>query len=123
MKGKTGKRGKGKMVKRLKTKINLRLKKQKNSLFPFFPFLRRFACRNLPLIHLHSLVVLFIVGVSVLILKPEKWREWIAFGVGVAIIAIPELVWAMTGSASNIKEFFAFHFGWDAGDENFSGSG
>ncbi len=85
---------------------------------PFTIFLIGLLAGTLPLIHLHSLVVLFIVGVSVLILKPERWREWVAFGVGVSIVAIPELVWAMTGSASNVKEFFGFHFGWDAGDEN-----
>jgi hypothetical protein len=74
---------------------------------------------TLPLIHLHSLAVLFIVGVFVLILKPEKWREWIAFGTGVSIIAVPELVWATAGSATDAKQFIAFHFGWDAGEENF----
>ena len=74
---------------------------------------------TLPLIHLHSLIVLFVVGVFVFILQPEKWREWIAFGVGVSIIAIPELAWAMTGSATDAKEFIAYNFGWEAGEENF----
>ena len=74
---------------------------------------------TLPLIHLHSLIVLFVVGVFVLIIQPEKWRDWIAFGVGVAIIAVPELIWAMSGSATNAGEFIAFNFGWDAGEQNF----
>ncbi len=73
----------------------------------------------MPLIHLHSLIVLFVVGVFVLILKPESWRDWIAFGVGVSLIAVPELAWAMSGSATNAKEFIAFNFGWDAGEQNF----
>ena len=47
---------------------------------------------TLPLIHLHSLVVLFVVCAFLLILKSEKWREWIAFGIGVGIISIPELL-------------------------------
>ena len=73
---------------------------------------------TLPLIHLHSLVVLFVVCVFLLILKPEKWREWIAFGIGVGIIAIPELIWAMSGSATKSSEFIGFHFGWDSGETN-----
>jgi hypothetical protein len=74
---------------------------------------------TLPLIHLHSLAVLFIVGVFLFILKPERWREWIAFGVGTAIIAVPELWWSMAGSANRATEFFGWHFGWDSGDANF----
>ena len=73
---------------------------------------------TLPLIHLHSLIVLFVVCAFLLILKPEKWREWIAFGAGVCVIAVPELIWAMSGSATETSEFIAFHFGWDAGETN-----
>ena len=77
------------------------------SLFPFSTFLVGLLAGTLPLIHLHSLLVLFVVGVFVLIIQPERWREWIAFGVGVAIIAVPELIWAMSGSATNAGEFIA----------------
>jgi hypothetical protein len=73
----------------------------------------------LPLIHLHSLAVLFVTGVFLIILKPEKWKEWIAFAIGVTIIAVPELAWTMSGSATKATEFFAWHFGWDAGENNF----
>ena len=73
----------------------------------------------LPLIHLHSLAVLFLVGLVLLILKPEKWQTWAAFAVGVAVIAVPELLWSMAGSASETSKFFAWHFGWDKGDKNF----
>lgn len=87
---------------------------------PFFlsPFLIGLLAGALPLIHLHSLVVLFVVCVFLLIIKPEKWREWISFGAGVCVIAVPELIWAMTGSATKTSEFIAFHFGWDAGKTN-----
>ena len=75
---------------------------------------------TLPLVHLHSLLVLFVVTAFLFVLKPEKWREWISFGIGVAIIAVPELIWSMQGSASHAEEFFGWHFGWDkADDENF----
>ncbi len=74
---------------------------------------------TLPLIHVHSLVVLFIVSAFLFFFKLEKWREWIAFGIGAAIIAIPELIWAMTNSATRLTEFVGWHFGWHKGDQNF----
>lgn len=73
----------------------------------------------LPLIHLHSLAVLFIVGVFLFILRPERWTTWIAFAVSVAIVAVPELLWSLSGSASETSKFFAWHFGWDKGEQNF----
>jgi hypothetical protein len=72
----------------------------------------------LPLVHLHSLAVLFIVTIFVFGLNPENWRTWIAFGAGVAIIAIPELIWSITGSATRASEFFEWWFGWDKGEDN-----
>ncbi len=86
--------------------------------FPLSTFLVGVLAGTLPLIHLHSLVVLFVVCAFLLILQPEKWREWIAFGAGVCVVAIPELIWAMSGSATKTSEFIAFHFGWDAGKTN-----
>ncbi len=72
----------------------------------------------LPLVHLHSLAVLFIAAAFLLFLKLDRWREFAAFGVGVCIIAIPQLLWSMAGSATRASEFFAFHFGWDSRDTN-----
>ncbi|MGB5013778.1 MAG: hypothetical protein WBO68_07075 [Pyrinomonadaceae bacterium] len=72
----------------------------------------------LPLIHLHSLVTLFVVTGFLFIFKPVKWREWIAFGVGVCLIAVPELLWSLSGSASETSKFFDWHFGWDKRDVN-----
>jgi hypothetical protein len=51
-------------------------------------------------------------------LKPEKWHEWISFGAGVCVVAVPQLIWAMSGSATKTSEFIAFHFGWDSGETN-----
>lgn len=73
---------------------------------------------TLPLIHLHSLVALFIVTGSCFLLRPAKWREWISFGIGVSIIAVPQLIWALTGSATETTKFFGWHFGWDKRDAN-----
>ena len=72
----------------------------------------------LPLIHLHSLLVLFVVAAFLLIMRPAKWQEFAAFGVGVCIIAIPELIWSITGSATRAGEFFAFYFGWESAQSN-----
>ena len=83
------------------------------------PFLVGLLAGTLPLIHLHSLAVLFIVGVFLFILRPQRWREWIAFGLGTAVIAVPELWWSMAGSANRATEFFGWHFGWDSGETNF----
>jgi hypothetical protein len=89
------------------------------SLFHFSPFIIGLFAGTLPLIHLHSLVVLFVVTAFCFVLRSDKWREWTAFGVGVCIIAIPQLIWAMSGSATESAKFFDWHFGWDKRDENF----
>jgi hypothetical protein len=73
---------------------------------------------TLPLIHLHSLIVLFIVSAFLFMFSLNKWREWVAFGVGVCLIAVPELVFAMSGTSNRTSEFFGWHFGWDAGKDN-----
>lgn len=74
---------------------------------------------TLPLIHVHSLAVLFIFGLFVLITAPMHWRSWAAFAAGVAIIAVPELLWTTTGSATRVSEFVGWHFGWDNRENNF----
>jgi hypothetical protein len=73
----------------------------------------------LPLVHLHSLAVLFVVGVLLFILRPDRWIDWIAFAAGVAVIAVPELAWSLAGSASETSKFIGWHFGWSKGEENF----
>ncbi|MEO7673108.1 MAG: hypothetical protein ABIU09_03400, partial [Pyrinomonadaceae bacterium] len=72
----------------------------------------------LPLIHLHSLAVLFVVAGFLFLLKIEKWRDWIGFGIGVCLVAIPQLIWSISGSATETTKFFEWHFGWDSGDSN-----
>lgn len=74
---------------------------------------------TLPLIHVHSLAVLFIFGLFVLVTNSQNWKEWFAFAVGAAVIAIPELLWSTAGSATHVSEFIGWHFGWDMRSENF----
>lgn len=72
----------------------------------------------LPLIHMHSLAVLFVVTGFLFVLRPELWRDWVVFGIGVCLIAVPELLWSMAGSATEASKFFDWHFGWDKRDVN-----
>ncbi len=74
---------------------------------------------TLALIHVHSLAVLFVLGVFLLIVRRDLWREWIAFAVGVSIVALPLLAWSMSGSATQTSDFVGFHFGWDKREDNF----
>ncbi len=74
---------------------------------------------TLALIHVHSLAALFVVCAFLVFFRLDKWREWIAFGVGVSLIAVPELLWSLTGSASNLSKFIEPFFGWDSGKQNF----
>ena len=87
--------------------------------FPRSPIVIGLIAGLLPLIHLHSLVVLFVIGVSLFVLMPEKWPVWITFATAVAVVAVSELVWSMSGSANNAVTFFAWRFGWDKGQTNF----
>jgi len=88
------------------------------SLFRFFPFpvWQAFAvgllAGTLPLVHVHSLAVLFVVTAVLFVLRPAKWQEWVAFGVGTALIAVPELVWTMAGAATDAGAFFGWRWGW-----------
>ena len=86
--------------------------------FPFSIFLTGLLAGMLPLVHTHSLAVLFVVCACLFFLSVEKWRLWLAFGAGVVVIAIPELLWATTGSATRFGLFFGRNFGWDARGEN-----
>ncbi len=88
-------------------------------LFSSSPFLVGLLAGTLVLIHVHSLVALFVVCAFLFFLRLDKWREWSAFAVGVSIIAVPELVWSLTGSASNLSKFIEPFFGWDSKDQNF----
>lgn len=73
---------------------------------------------TLPLIHVHSLAVLFWVSAFLFFFSLKKWRVWILFGLAVTVVALPELLWIMTGSATRLKEFIGWHFGWDSQKEN-----
>ncbi|MFM9905827.1 MAG: hypothetical protein ACKVQJ_14785 [Pyrinomonadaceae bacterium] len=82
------------------------------------PFIFGLLAGMLPLIHLHSLAALFVVTAFLFMMKPSQWQTWMIFGIGVALIAVPELLWSMSGSATETSKFFDWHFGWDRRDDN-----
>jgi hypothetical protein len=86
---------------------------------PFSIFIVGLLAGTLPLIHAHSLAALFVITAFLFFFRLEKWREWVMFGLGVSFIAIPELLWLMTGSATRLTEFVDWNFGWDKRDEDF----
>jgi hypothetical protein len=87
-------------------------------LFSGSPFLLGLLAGMLPLIHLHSLLVLFVVTAFLLIMRPAKWQDFATLGMGVCVVAVPELMWSITGSATRATEFFAFYFGWESAQSN-----
>jgi len=83
------------------------------------PFLVGLMAGTLILVHLHSLVTLFIVSAFLFILRPAKWNDWVSFGIGTALIAVPELIWSIAGTATETDKFIGWHFGWDKRDDEF----
>jgi hypothetical protein len=73
----------------------------------------------LPLIHAHSFIAVMMVGVFLALINLRRWREWLLFFLVASIIAIPQLLWSMHGTAVSTRAFLAWQFGWDRSDENF----
>ena len=73
----------------------------------------------LPLVHAHSFVVVMgMAGCLALIHIQARWREWFTFFAVASAIAIPQLLWSTLNSAVDASTFFAWHLGWDRGQEN-----
>ncbi|MFV0388511.1 MAG: hypothetical protein ACK5NT_07140 [Pyrinomonadaceae bacterium] len=71
-----------------------------------------------PLIHAHSLFAIFVVSAFLFFASLKNWKKWFAFAVGVALIASPELLWILSGSATRTSEFIAWYYGWQADGVN-----
>jgi hypothetical protein len=82
------------------------------------PSVLGFIAGMLALVHLHSLFVLFVVTALLLLMRPARWPQFVTFGFGACVIAIPELMWSITGSATHTSEFFGFYFGWESAQSN-----
>lgn len=75
-----------------------------------------------PLVHAHTFVVLMTMGACIALfsiaLVQRSWRDWFVFFVVASVIALPQMWWSTHGTAVDAKEFFAWQFGWDRGNEN-----
>jgi hypothetical protein len=74
---------------------------------------------TLPLVHAHSFAVVMFAAGCLALFSLQRWFDWSLFFVGAALVAVPELAWAMFGTANRAETFVAWQFGWDKGEENF----
>src|SRR5690606_35414669 len=65
--------------------------------------------------------VLFVVSAFAVFTgwRGENLAAWAIFAAAVAAVALPELAWMMSGSATKAGSFFGWKFGWDKGEANF----
>jgi hypothetical protein len=52
------------------------------------------------------------------VLNWRQWRQWALFFIAAALVAVPELLWALSGTATKTGSFVGWHLGWDRGNEN-----
>ena len=73
------------------------------------------------LIHAHTfMTVMGLGGCLALMFFKERWREWAIFFAIAMVLAVPQMLWVMSGSSVEAKTFIGWHFGWDkAEDANF----
>ena len=70
------------------------------------------------LIHAHTfLTVMGLAGCLALIFFKQSWREWVLFCVIALVLAVPQMVWVMSGSSVEAKSFIGWHFGWDKAED------
>lgn len=73
------------------------------------------------LVHAHTfMAVMGLAGCLALIFFKQRWREWAIFFTIAMVLAVPQMLWVMSGSSVEAKSFIGWHFGWDkAPDANF----
>ncbi len=71
----------------------------------------------LPLVHAHCFLVAVGAAACLAVLFP-MWKMWTRYFAAMAILAAPQLAWAMSGSAIHTSDFIGWHFGWESGDAN-----
>lgn len=49
--------------------------------------------------------------------KEWPWREWAVFFAAALLLAVPQMLWVMSGSSVEAKSFIGLHFGWDKDEE------
>ena len=93
-------------------------------LYPFTPASRRMLAAgliagSLVLVHAHSFGVTMLAGACLALIFRKRWREWALFFAAAFVIALPQMWWSASGSATSFRSFIGWQFGWDKGEENF----
>jgi hypothetical protein len=71
----------------------------------------------LPLIHTHTwMVVMAMAGCLALLFR--NWCAWTTFFAVALLLSAPQAWWMLHGSAVKVSAFYAWHFGWERGEEN-----
>jgi len=95
-------------------------------LFPSYPFsdaAKRMIAAGvmaglLLLVHAHTfLTVMGLAACLALIFFKERWREWAIFFAIAIVMAVPQMLWVMSGSSVAAKSFIGWHFGWDKAED------
>jgi len=91
--------------------------------FLFSPIAKRMIAAGLMagmllLVHAHTFItVMGVAGCLALIFFRESWREWAAFFALALLLAVPQMLWVMSGSSVKANSFIGFHFGWDKAED------
>ena len=72
---------------------------------------------SLPLIHTHTWMVVMVMAACLTLLF-RNWRAWAIFFAVALLFSAPQLLWMLHGSSVRVTAFWAWHFGWDRGEEN-----
>jgi hypothetical protein len=72
---------------------------------------------SLPLIHTHTWMVVMVMAACLTLLF-RNWRPWAIFFAVALLFSAPQLLWMLHGSSVRVTAFWAWHFGWDRGEEN-----
>jgi hypothetical protein len=65
----------------------------------------------LPLAHAHTFVTVMGMG-AIFALMTRRWRLWILFALVASVLALPQGLWAISGTSAKAATFFGWHFGW-----------
>jgi hypothetical protein len=72
----------------------------------------------LPLVHAHSFIAIMGVAMILALINLKRWREWLLFFIVASVIAGPQMLWSVHGSAVKTSAFIGWEFGWGHGDES-----
>jgi hypothetical protein len=66
----------------------------------------------LPLTHAHTYLTLMGMGGLFFLLTWRQWRLWLVFAVPAVVLALPQILWILSGAATQTDKFRGWIFGW-----------